>query len=93
MLRVLATFLRTSSGYAEGGLVPPDVMGICRKAVAEQMALIRGGIRNEIRREVKAQLGELEHGLMERLDKRLEEQMIELREDLTRQADRTVRSV
>lgn len=80
---------RTSSGYAEGELVPQDVMGICRKAVAEQMALIRGGLRDDIRREVKAQLGELENGLMERIDKRLEEQITELREDLTEQTDRT----
>ncbi|KUI58377.1 hypothetical protein VP1G_05673 [Cytospora mali] len=80
---------RSSSGYAEGATDPPDVLAICRKAMTEQMILIRGEIRDEIRREVKAQLGELENGIIERVDKRLEEQISELREDLTGQVDGT----
>lgn len=80
---------RASLGYSEGGLESPDMMNICRKAVAEQIALLRGGLRAEIRREVKAQLGELEDGLMERVDQRLEDQISELREDLSGQVDST----
>lgn len=74
---------RTRSGYSEGGLEPPDMLGICRRVVTEQMALIRGDLRAEIRREVKAQLGELESGLMERVDQRLEEQIADVRGELS----------
>lgn len=80
---------RTSSGSSEGELDSPDLLGICRKAVAEQMALMRGDLRAEIRREVKAQLGELEDGLMERVDRRLENHIAELREDFSGQIDST----
>ncbi|KUI70934.1 hypothetical protein VM1G_05861 [Cytospora mali] len=80
---------RSNLGYADGATDPPDVLAICRKAMTEQMTLIRGEIRDEIRREVKAQLGELENGIMKRVDKRLEEQISELRVDLTGQIDGT----
>lgn len=80
---------RTSSGLSEGGRDPLDMMSICKKAVAEQMACMRMELRNEIRSEVKAQLSELENGLTERLNKRLDDQMAELRDELTGQVDKT----
>ena len=80
---------RTSSGYSEGDISPPDVISICKKAMAEQMAWMRMELRYEIRSEVKAQLTELENGLVERVNKRVDEQIADLRDDLSGQVEKT----